>query len=137
MARTELPWLMLGRQVRPYALAVSLACLSVASGVLGTEPPGERLDDTRGGMVIAASALAAASVLWVGWWGRSDAAMKLGLLASAGVFAARAAVLAGDRPQSQGLWLSLCWVLASAGAYLLEETTGHRRLARSATQAGE
>lgn len=26
MARTELPWLILGRLVRPYALAVSLAC---------------------------------------------------------------------------------------------------------------
>ena len=51
-----LPWTFLRRQVRPYSLAVSLACAVVVVSMLTESGVGERLDEGWG-QVIGAAAL--------------------------------------------------------------------------------
>mgnify|MGYP007044011943 CR=1 FL=1 len=122
MADTNLPWLLLGRRVRPYAIALSLACASVAYSLLirGSDI-GDALDKTIGGYIIGSAALICIFFFWVGFWIKSDALMRHGLLIASGVFAARWMVLTLDDHllALTGL-LSGCWAIASAGAYLLE-----------------
>ncbi len=124
MASTDLPWLIFGRKARPYALAVSLASLYVAASILiNRQDAGDALDDWTGrGLLVGLVALLSFGFLMVGWWARSDRLMCLGLLTSAGVFGARAAFIFADTGDLFALsaWLSTAWVVASAGAYLLE-----------------
>lgn len=135
MGHTELPWLIFGRKTRPFSLAVSLADLVIAWGLLvSRNGPGDRLDGGAAGNLVGALALLGTAALWAGFWARSDRAMQAGLLTSAFVWGARAAFIVLD----QGVWsqsalLSACWVVASSGAYLLERTTGSGGHARSET----
>lgn len=122
MADTNLPWTFFGRKVRPYCFAVSLACAVVVFGLLyQQDDTGAVLDGTFFGFSIGALALAAVGFLWWGFWARSDRFMRVGLLFSAGLFAGRWIFLSldGSFDKSHSL-LSLCWAIASAGAYLLE-----------------
>lgn len=124
MGRTELPWLVFDRLVRPYALAVSLA-----SGSLGVLIASDqslygvgRWSDT-----LAVIALLSTLLLWVGWWmggHRGDTLMRHGLLLTAGVFASRAVFMALTGSPAAAAFMG-SWALGSAGAYLLEATTGH------------
>jgi hypothetical protein len=127
VARTELPWLVWGRQVRPYALAVSLASANLFA-VLATGKSAWATGDSWS-WALATLAFLATVLLWVGWWTKRDTYMQHGLAMSAVVFAYRGAYIGLTTDTTAG-WmtagLSLCWTVASVGAWLLESTTGDR-----------
>lgn len=125
MSSTELPWTFLGRRIRPYALAVSLASAVLASALLWRGNDAGLILDQRSVVAVIVGTVAAVStfMFWGGWWARSDALMRHGLLFSAGVFAARFTFLAlNESPWLVTAQLSACWAVASAGAFLLEST---------------
>lgn len=122
-----LPWRVLGRAVRPYALAVSLATTVSVWSVATNRAVGELLDGLPGA-VIAAAGTVAVALLWLGFWARRDAWMRAGLLASAGYWAAVGSVVLLEPGVSLvSGWLALCWTVASGGAWLLEKTDRRRR----------
>ena len=122
-----LPWRFLGRAVRPYALAVSLATTVSIWSVTTDRAVGELLDGLPGA-VIAAYGVIAVLLLWAGFWARRDGWMRAGLLASAGDWAAIGAVIMLEPGVSLvSGWLALCWVVASGGAWLLEKVDRRRR----------
>lgn len=122
MTRTELPWLLLGRLVRPFPLAASVACTLMSLNIwLGSSIWGGTEDPLSA--VTAVGGLVAAALLWGGWWGRSTALMQHGLMFVAVLFAMRGATIwLEGNPITAGL--SLSWTLAAGGAWLLERTTG-------------
>ena len=129
MTLTELPWLFMGRRIRPYAFAVSLASASVAWILLTGRSSYTSLDASVAGELVGWAALVAAILLWVGFWKGSDLLMEHGLAITAGVFAARFIFIGlHDSWVIQPALLSFCWCVASAGAYLLERTSGARRV---------
>ena len=123
MTSTELPWTVLGRKVRPYALAVSLASLIVAYAILVRHDDAGSHLESEPGVLVGWAALAACLLLWHGWWAQSDRTMRAGLLITAGVFAARAAIvfMEGGAGTIAAL-LSVVWCVASGGAWLLERS---------------
>ncbi len=125
MTSTNLPWLFLGRRIKPYALAVSFACLVITIGSLVLRNlVGSTFDDLSPAGVFTGALSGAAFVLLMwGWWTRSTRAMEMGLLASAGVFTTLAAYvfLESGFIVVSG-WISVAWVIASIGAYMLEVT---------------
>lgn len=123
MTSTELPWTVLGRKVRPYALAVSLASLIVAWAILVRHDDAGSHLESEPGVLVGWAALAACLLLWHGWWAQSDRTMRAGLLITAGVFAARAAIvfMEGGAGTIAAL-LSVVWCVASGGAWLLERS---------------
>lgn len=127
MAYTELPWIVAGRRIRPYALAVSLASAVVGFSLLVQhDGPGNILDNSPHGLGLGISAIISSTLLWLGFWAKSSRWMQWGLLLTTGVFIARGVYIGLDTSFiSQASLLSLCWGVASAGAYLLEVTTGH------------
>ena len=123
MTSTELPWTVLGRKVRPYALAVSLASLIVAWAILVRHDDAGSHLESEPGVLVGWAALAACLLLWHGWWAQSDRTMRAGLLITAGVFAARAAiVLMEGGAGTIAALLSVAWCVASGGAWLLERS---------------
>lgn len=121
-----LPWRVLHRTVRPYALAVALAT-SVSVWSVSTDRAVGQLLDGWPGAVIAAYGVVAVVLLWAGFWASRDGWMRAGLLASAGYWASVGAVVLLE--PGVGLvsgWLALCWTVASGGAWLLEKVD-HRR----------
>jgi hypothetical protein len=129
MGRTELPWLWRGRHVRPYAFAVSLVMAVLTYYILWVGDDAGTVFDGRSGASVVAGLAAGCSfgLLWFGFWWQSGSAMKAGLLVSASVMMARSWLIAQSAGWlEQSVWFSLCWVLASSGAYLLELTTGDR-----------
>ena len=132
MTDTTLPWRILGRIIRPYALAVSLATLVVVWSVTTDSAVGELLDGAPGHMVGTAAALSVA-LLWAGWWARSDRLMRWGLFVTTGVWAAVGTVLALDIGAQPSMWLAWCWAVASGGAWLLEtsDVDARRRTSES------
>ena len=122
-----LPWRVLNRAVRPYALAVSLAT-SVSVWSVSTDRAVGQLLDGWPGAIIAAYGVLAVLLLWAGFWARRDGWMRAGLLASAGYWAAVGAVILLEPGVSLvSGWLALCWVVASGGAWLLEQVDVRRR----------
>ena len=116
-----LPWRVLDRAVRPYALAVSLAT-SVSVWSVSTDRAVGQLLDGWPGAIIAAYGVLAVVALWAGFWARRDPWMRAGLLASAGYWGAVGAVIILEPGVSLvSGWLALCWVVASGGAWLLEQ----------------
>jgi hypothetical protein len=129
MSRTELPWLLWGRHVRPYSLAVSLMMGMLAWYILIIGNDAGTLFDGRSipAVIAGIAALLSFLLLWWGFWKQSGTAMKTGLLFSAGVMAARSVLVAiASGWSSQSVWFSMAWVVASSGAYLLELTTAER-----------
>lgn len=137
MSDTELPWKFLGRKVRPYAFAVTFVCIVLTVALLVTgDDVGNVLDNDENvaghfnlvGYTIGVTAMLAGIFLIAGWWLRSDRFMRWGLLVSAFMFATRAAFLFMDLGWHHVPgWISLGWVLASGGAWLLERTTLQRK----------
>ena len=133
MTSTELPWQVWGRKIRPYALAVSLASAVVAWAILVKHndawailvkhnDAGSHLE-SGSGVLVGWAAAAAVLLLWWGWWAQSDRTMRAGLLLTAGVFAARAAIVWLDQGTVGAAWLlSVAWCVASGGAWLLERS---------------
>ena len=127
-ARTDgrtLPWRFLGRAVRPYAFAVSLACTVIVASMFTGAGVGERLDQGAG-KAIGIAALAAAGLLWAGWWARSKSLMDHGLLLSTAVWAAVATVVLTEGASWPSGLLAIAWGVASGGAWLLEVNDGDR-----------
>ena len=130
MASTELPWQVWGRKIRPYAFAVSMASAVVAYAILVRHDAILVRHDDAGShlesgscLIVGWTALAAVLLLWWGWWAQSDRAMRGGLLITAGVFAARAAIVWLDQGTVGAAWLlSVAWCVASGGAWLLERS---------------
>lgn len=126
MGRTELPWLLMGRHVRPFALAASMASFTLFL-LIATEQ--SVWLDATGRWEGAVAVLAAGStfLLWAGWWVPSTQLMQHGLIMCAVVFAVRGTFigLIGDNWLTAAL--SYCWTLGAGGAWLLERTTGMDR----------
>lgn len=123
MTSTELPRQAWGRKIRPYALAVSLASAVVAWAILVRHNDAGSHLESGSGVLVGWAAAAAVLLLWHGWWAQSDRTMRAGLLLSAGVFAARAAIvfMEGGAGTIAAL-LSVVWCVASGGAWLLERS---------------
>ena len=122
-----LPWRVVGRAVRPYAFAVSLAT-SVSVWSVATDRAVGALLDGLPGAVIAAYGVIAVALLWLGFWARRDHWMRWGLLASAGYWAAVGTVIILEPGVALvSGWLALCWMLASGGAWALEKIDARRR----------
>lgn len=128
MARTELPWLFLGRKVRPYSFAVSFATAILSLTILtGSSVWGDEHDTWS---LIAASLAGLSTVLlWAGFWMPSSALMQHGLILSAVVFAVRGTYIGLVGENWWTAVLSYAWTVASGGAWLLERTTGDEVLA--------
>lgn len=123
MTSTELSWHVWGRKIRPYAFAVSMASAVVAYAILVRHDDAGSHLESGSGLIVGWAALAAVLLLWWGWWAQSDRAMRAGLLITAGVFAARAAiVLMEGGPGTIATLLSVAWCVASGGAWLLERS---------------
>lgn len=123
MTSTELSWHVWGRKIRPYALAVSLASAVVAWAILVRHDDAGSHLESGSGLIVGWTALAAVLLLWWGWWAQSDRTMRAGLLLTAGVFAARAAIVWLDQGTVGAAWLlSVAWCVASGGAWLLERS---------------
>lgn len=123
MASTELPRQVWGRKIRPYALAVSLASAVVAWAILVKHNDAGSHLESGSGVLVGWAAAAAVLLLWWGWWAQSDRTMRAGLLLTAGVFAARAAIVWLDQGTVGAAWLlSVAWCVASGGAWLLERS---------------
>lgn len=123
MTSTELPWQVWGRKIKPYALAVSLASAVVAWAILVKHNDAGSHLESGSGVLVGWAAAAAVLLLWWGWWAQSDRTMRAGLLLTAGVFAARAAIVWLDQGTVGAAWLlSVAWCVASGGAWLLERS---------------
>ena len=123
MTSTELRWHVWGRKIRPYALAVSLASAVVAWAILVKHNDAGSHLESGSGVLVGWAAAAAVLLLWWGWWAQSDRTMRAGLLLTAGVFAARAAIVWLDQGTVGAAWLlSVAWCVASGGAWLLERS---------------
>lgn len=123
--RTVLPWLLLGRHVRPYALAVSIASFLLGVNIVtGSTVWGNSADHWS--IAVAFAGFLASVLLWVGFWMMHPTWLAHGLLLSAAAFAARGAYigLVGDNWLTAAL--SFSWTIASGGAYLLEATWAGR-----------
>ena len=132
MASTELPWIVLGRRVRPFAFASSLAIGFLALTLLvNRQDAGDLLDNWRTpGLFVGLASTVAFVLLVGGWWGKYDSWMRLGLLLTAGAFGARAAFIWVDTGNvlSPSAFLSFAWgVVGAGGAYLLETTAARER----------
>lgn len=114
MARTELPWLLLGRQVRPVALVVAVATATIAWALLDPRqtPTGApaQLGWPIPSVALGVAAAVAAGLLCWGWWARAEWAHTVGLWLAGGVWAARTCFLVGQfGAWSQSATLSACW----------------------------
>lgn len=111
----DLPWAVFGRRAKPLALAASIANLSVAVGI--TENPFTNIPY----LIVTALALAGLIAFWSGWWLNNGRLVQVGLILTVGLFAARAAYSGlAEGWLDHEVWLSFSWVLAAAGAFLLE-----------------
>lgn len=122
----SLPWVVLGRQVRPYSLAISLYVAVLSYAVVTNRAIGQLLDGPIG-LAIGVVGIVTVGLLWGGWWARSTWAMTQGLLLSACVIASVAAAIFADTSWTNisGL-LASTLVVASGGAWLLEVSDGGR-----------
>lgn len=129
MGRTELPWLLWGRHVRPYALAASVGT-AVLCALLVTGTSVWTHKARWDGYTLSMAVVAALStvLLWAGFWRSSAALMQHGLMLTTFLFTIRGAYIAIAGGFTLSAWLtagiSFSWALASAGAWLLESTTG-------------
>lgn len=119
MSSTQLRRMVLGRAIRPYAFAVSLSIVVMATAIANGRAAGRLLSEWPGDILVFLSLLTS-FMLWLGWWVRSDALMRNGLLWSTGVWAGISLILLVDGKSWVSGALGLCWVVASGGAWLLE-----------------
>lgn len=121
MPPLNLPWRIFGRPVKPVAFALGITMLilgafSIADlGILGAS----EWSDFLGG-----AAFAVACVFAGAWWTRSQAAAEWALLGAFFAWGIRLwAILLVQGWHSfstEGLYLSLAWLILAGGSYLLE-----------------
>jgi hypothetical protein len=120
MTDNNLPWLIFGRKMRPFSLALSLSTGVIGYATLNGVATGVGLDGTQG-RVVGVAALLCVGMLVYGWWARSDKAMNNGLLVCAGVWASAGTFLALDIGTfAVSTMMAICWAVAAGGAWLLE-----------------
>lgn len=118
LSPTDLPWSAFGRRVKPLAFAASLANASIALGLADPDIYFIQVPHT----LVMLAALAAVLAFWFGWWLNVVRLVQIGLLLTVGVFAARAALSGLSIGFFDPItWLSVSWVVASGGAFLLEK----------------
>lgn len=119
---TDLSVRFLGRNVKPYAFAVSLSMFVLCWMMVNHLAVGEYLDGWQADVV---SVLAGASAVWlsVGWWWQKQALLEWGLLMAAGGWMIVSASLAFEfGVLYHNTLLAFCWVIASVGSWVLERT---------------
>lgn len=114
-----LPWTVLHRAVKPYALAVSFACAIIVVAMFTESGVGRQLDAWPGKLIGAAAAVVTV-LLWAGWWLQSKLLMDHGLALATAVWAAVATAVLLEGSSWPSGWLAIAWAVASGGAYLLE-----------------
>jgi hypothetical protein len=120
----ELRGLFLGRPIRPFHFAVTIATTVIAVALLETGT----MDWFPHSVVhvVGAFSLMASVFLSYGWWFRNDTAAEWGLLIACGVWVSRAfyALIGGEGLLIANQWtsffLSIAWAVGAGGAYLLE-----------------
>lgn len=111
---------MLGRLLRPYALAVSLATAVITYACVQEIAVGALLSGSAG-KVTAGVGCVSVLLLWVGWWVDHERWMRWGLFLTTGVWTSVATILAIDIGLANvNTALAACWAIASGGAWLLE-----------------
>lgn len=128
MGRTELPWLLWGRHVRPLAFGLSMSCAVLVALILTGSTVWGGFDAWSVGVAILAGAGAAA--LWAGFWVPSGVLMQHGLMMAAVAFAVRGTYIGTTGGWGTGPTLTAClswtFTVMAGGAWLLERTTGGR-----------
>ena len=128
MGRTELPWLLLGRHVRPLSLGISLACAVLVALILTSSSVWGAQDWWSLGVAIIAGA--ATLALWAGFWVPSSVLMEHGLMMAAIAFGVRGGYIGSAGHWTLGSTLTAClswtFVVMAGGAWLLERSTGGR-----------
>ena len=117
-----LPWRVVGRAVRPYALI-----LSVVTFVFGVNAILGRTTHLSGVWedICGIIAVLSAGFLWAGWWARSLRAMAAGLVTACWTWAFVAVHLIATTGDvwSLSAWISGCWS-ALAGLLWLRDRRG-------------
>lgn len=122
----ELKSLFLGRPIRPFHFAVTIATTVVAVSNFTANNSDVTFLGHSASNMLGGFALAAAVLLFIGWWATNDFAAEWGLLIATGVWVTRAVYIAltGDNVYVLGtvaaVVLSLAWAVGSSGAYMLE-----------------
>jgi len=120
MPPLNLSWTIWGRPVKPVSLALSITMLvlfwssAVNIGPTGDSPWG----DVLGGMAVGTFLL-----LVLGWVRRSQSTNELGLAAAFYIWGIRVwldALLDPMPLRNSGIYMAVCWMIVSGGAYLLE-----------------
>lgn len=112
-------WEFRGRRFQPVSLATALSMLVLAVAFIRNLAVGDMLDGPPGD-VAAGAALVAAALLAAGWWGRKPPWHSAGLFLAAGVWMAVTVILLVDTGWSVSAQLGGCWVIGTAGAWLIE-----------------
>lgn len=131
MSDTNLRWQFAGRKIRPYAFGVTYLCaIYFIFNVFIGNTVGNLFDaQSPIALVVGSFSLVCFVLLTSAWWSRSDRLMRLGLLLSTGIFAARGAFVVLELGLAQlSAWVSLGLVLMSGGAWLLERDAGRGRV---------
>jgi hypothetical protein len=122
-----LPWRILHRAVKPYALGLSFSTFVVSYAILAGGALGQLLD-VWPGQLVGVAGFAAVMLLWVGWWCQREDLMSHGLLITVGVWAAVWAIVLLDTEWNNvSAWIAFGLVISSGGAWLLEVLDRERR----------
>jgi hypothetical protein len=119
MSKGDLPFTVFGRPVKPLAMALMVSTFTIfySNVVVNNDVAG----GAYVGDIVGWTAGLTSLLLLLGWVHRSQRIAELGLLLATGVWVSRMAVVAMTEGVGYfGVWLSLGWVLAAGGAYLLE-----------------
>jgi len=119
MTKGDLPFMLFGRPVKPLALALMLSTFTIfyTNVFLNSDVAGGAYVGDIVGFVAGFTCL----MLFLGWVHKSQRVAEFGLLMATGVWVSRAVVVAMVQGiEYYGLFLSVGWVMAAGGAYLLE-----------------
>ena len=108
---TVLPWALFGRRVKPLSVAAIVANLSMVFDVR----------DVAFSVVVSLFAVVGVAAFCVAWWVNSSRLIQVGMLLTVGLFGFRAAYSGISFGWAdQEVWLSVSWMIAAGGAFLLE-----------------
>lgn len=125
--------LVFGRKIKPAALGfVFLMLVYVMNGITDRGA----LDGSMWGDIVAAVGAAAATLLLLGWWGKSQRMAEYGLLFAFFTFGARTLYLLLTDPTAEKTLSGVGVCIIAVGAFLLERNDGARRHRGSGADAG-
>jgi hypothetical protein len=119
LSPADLPWTFFGRRVKPLALAASVANVAIIANF-------HEIPFTHPHALVIVAAILATLAFWFGWWLNKVPLVQVALLATVGVFGARAALAVMSIGWlSHMTMLSIAWMIAAGGAFLLERRAPH------------